>query len=79
MSEDADGGAEGTDDEVVPPGEQEAAFEALLDFLKESRGFDFTGYKRSSIWRRVTRRMQQVGTTSCRSTRTSSRTCSTRC
>jgi two-component system, chemotaxis family, CheB/CheR fusion protein len=64
MSEDADGGAEGTDDEVVPPGEQEAAFEALLDFLKESRGFDFTGYKRSSIWRRVTRRMQQVGTTS---------------
>ncbi|MDD7967344.1 CheR family methyltransferase [Actinomycetospora lemnae] len=40
---------------------QEAAFESLLDFLKESRGFDFTGYKRSSIWRRVTRRMQQRG------------------
>ncbi|MCD2194703.1 PAS domain-containing protein [Actinomycetospora endophytica] len=32
----------------------------MLGFLKESRGFDFTGYKRSSIRRRVARRMQQV-------------------
>ncbi|WP_243742061.1 CheR family methyltransferase [Actinomycetospora succinea] len=32
----------------------------MLDFLKESRGFDFTGYKRSSIRRRVVRRMQQI-------------------
>ncbi|WP_433785842.1 CheR family methyltransferase [Actinomycetospora sp. CA-101289] len=39
----------------------DAAFEALLGFLKESRGFDFTGYKRSSLQRRVQRRMQQVG------------------
>ncbi|NYD39687.1 two-component system CheB/CheR fusion protein [Actinomycetospora corticicola] len=39
---------------------EEVEFEALLSFLKESRGFDFTGYKRSSIRRRVTRRMQQV-------------------
>jgi two-component system, chemotaxis family, CheB/CheR fusion protein len=36
-------------------------FEALLAFLKESRGFDFTGYKRSSLMRRVNRRMAQVG------------------
>ena len=36
------------------------AFEALLIYLKESRGFDFTGYKRSSLMRRVTRRMSQV-------------------
>ncbi len=36
-------------------------FEALLGFLKENRGFDFTGYKRSSVQRRVERRMQQVG------------------
>jgi len=36
-------------------------FEALLEFLKDSRGFDFTGYKRSSLMRRVQRRMQQVG------------------
>jgi two-component system CheB/CheR fusion protein len=36
-------------------------FEALLVYLKESRGFDFTGYKRSSLMRRVDRRMVQVG------------------
>jgi two-component system, chemotaxis family, CheB/CheR fusion protein len=36
-------------------------FEALLDYVKRSRGFDFTGYKRSSLMRRVTKRMQTVG------------------
>jgi two-component system, chemotaxis family, CheB/CheR fusion protein len=36
-------------------------FEALLGYLKESRGFDFTGYKRSSLMRRVNRRVSQVG------------------
>ncbi|WP_250035328.1 CheR family methyltransferase [Paractinoplanes maris] len=36
-------------------------FEALLIYLKESRGFDFMGYKRSSLMRRVNRRMGQVG------------------
>jgi two-component system CheB/CheR fusion protein len=35
-------------------------FEALLQYLKEARGFDFTGYKRSSLVRRVDRRMAQV-------------------
>jgi two-component system CheB/CheR fusion protein len=40
------------------------AFEALLEHLKASRGFDFTGYKRSSLMRRVDRRMAQVGATS---------------
>jgi two-component system CheB/CheR fusion protein len=38
-------------------------FESLLNYLKESRGFDFTGYKRSSLMRRVTRRMNQIGMT----------------
>src|SRR3954468_24353203 len=38
-------------------------FETLLAYLKESRGFDFTGYKRSSIMRRVVRRMNQVAVT----------------
>jgi two-component system, chemotaxis family, CheB/CheR fusion protein len=33
----------------------------LLEFVRESRGFDFTGYKRSSIERRVAKRMQEVG------------------
>ncbi|GAB7040451.1 MULTISPECIES: CheR family methyltransferase [Catenuloplanes] len=32
-------------------------FEELLIHLKEARGFDFTGYKRSSLMRRVGRRM----------------------
>jgi two-component system CheB/CheR fusion protein len=36
-------------------------FEALLLYLKEARGFDFTGYKRSSVMRRVDRRMSQLG------------------
>ncbi|RSM55758.1 chemotaxis protein CheR [Actinoplanes sp. ATCC 53533] len=36
-------------------------FEALLIYLKESRGFDFTGYKRSSLMRRVDRRIGQIG------------------
>jgi two-component system CheB/CheR fusion protein len=36
-------------------------FESLLVYLKEARGFDFTGYKRSSLIRRVNRRMSQVG------------------
>jgi two-component system CheB/CheR fusion protein len=36
-------------------------FEALLLYLKEARGFDFTGYKRSSLMRRVNRRMAMIG------------------
>jgi len=35
-----------------------AQFEALLDYLHKSRGFDFTAYKRSSLERRVQKRMQ---------------------
>jgi two-component system CheB/CheR fusion protein len=35
-------------------------FEALLVYLKDARGFDFTGYKRSSLMRRVNRRMAEV-------------------
>ncbi len=35
--------------------------EGLLQFLRDERGFDFTGYKRTSIGRRVRRRMQEIG------------------
>jgi two-component system CheB/CheR fusion protein len=35
--------------------------EALLDYLKRTRGFDFTGYKRASLERRIAKRMQTVG------------------
>jgi two-component system CheB/CheR fusion protein len=41
----------------------DSGFEALLVHLREVRGFDFTGYKRSSLMRRVNRRMSQVGVT----------------
>jgi two-component system CheB/CheR fusion protein len=34
--------------------------ESLLEHIKETRGFDFTGYKRTSLERRVRRRMEQV-------------------
>lgn len=40
------------------------AFESLLEHVKSTRGFDFTGYKRSSLMRRVDRRMAQVGVAS---------------
>jgi two-component system, chemotaxis family, CheB/CheR fusion protein len=35
-------------------------FETLLSYLKASRGFDFGGYKRSTLGRRFQRRMQAV-------------------
>jgi two-component system, chemotaxis family, CheB/CheR fusion protein len=38
-----------------------ATLDGLLEFVKETRGFDFTGYKRSSIERRVAKRMADVG------------------
>jgi len=36
------------------------AFEALLNYLKRSRGFDFTGYKRPSLMRLMKKRMAKV-------------------
>ncbi len=38
-----------------------SAFEALLDYLKTHRAFDFTGYKRASLERRMRKRLQAVG------------------
>jgi two-component system CheB/CheR fusion protein len=40
---------------------EDKQFESLLFYLQQHRGFDFTGYKRPSIMRRVGRRMQIVG------------------
>jgi two-component system, chemotaxis family, CheB/CheR fusion protein len=37
-------------------------FERLLEYVREHRGFDFTGYKRSTLRRRVGKRMQDIGT-----------------
>ena len=39
----------------------DTTLEELLEFVKETRGFDFTGYKRSTIQRRVAKRMATAG------------------
>ncbi|WP_158887196.1 CheR family methyltransferase [Amycolatopsis anabasis] len=38
--------------------------EELLNFIRDSRGFDFTGYKRSSLTRRIRKRMNDVNISS---------------
>jgi two-component system, chemotaxis family, CheB/CheR fusion protein len=40
------------------------ALQELLDYLKRSRGFDFSGYKKSTLSRRIEKRMATVGVTS---------------
>ena len=42
----------------APEGEQD--LEVLLEYLKRNRGFDFTGYKRASLARRIQKRMHAV-------------------
>jgi two-component system CheB/CheR fusion protein len=44
---------------VTPP-ETPPDLEALLEYLKRTRGFDFTAYKRSSLMRRILKRMQVI-------------------
>ena len=40
---------------------EERIFEQLLEYLQQVRGFDFTGYKRSTLKRRVQKRMHSCG------------------
>jgi two-component system CheB/CheR fusion protein len=40
--------------------ERDPQFEELLEFLRDERGFDFTGYKRPSLIRRIGKRMQDA-------------------
>jgi two-component system CheB/CheR fusion protein len=40
--------------------ERDPQFEELLEFLRDERGFDFTGYKRPSLMRRIGKRMQDA-------------------
>jgi two-component system CheB/CheR fusion protein len=42
----------------------DAPLDVLLEHLKRSRGFDFTGYKRATLERRVQKRMDAVGAAS---------------
>lgn len=37
---------------------QNHGFEELLEYIRSNRGFDFTGYKRSTLQRRIQKRMQ---------------------
>jgi two-component system CheB/CheR fusion protein len=48
---------------TVPDEQQNLAFDRLLHYLKEARGFDFTGYKRTSLMRRVSHQMQTIAMT----------------
>jgi two-component system, chemotaxis family, CheB/CheR fusion protein len=43
---------------------EDPSFERLLQFLRDSRSFDFTGYKRPSLMRRVEHRMREIGVAS---------------
>jgi len=45
----------------MTPSTNDPIFEALLEYLRRTRGFDFTGYKRSSLMRRVQKRMHELG------------------
>jgi two-component system CheB/CheR fusion protein len=50
------------DDQLRPkPIEPIEQIEDLLQFIRDSRGFDFTGYKRSSLIRRIRKRMSDIG------------------
>ena len=52
----------GEDPEVVSqPDDGDADLEELLRFIRDERGFDFTGYKRPSVGRRVRRRAGELG------------------
>jgi two-component system CheB/CheR fusion protein len=46
---------------VADENDQDRNFDDLLKMVKESRGFDFTGYKRSTLERRINRRIAVVG------------------
>jgi two-component system CheB/CheR fusion protein len=41
-------------------GDVNAGLEHLVDYIRDNRGFDFTGYKRASLERRIRKRMQEV-------------------
>src|SRR5215472_7948691 len=49
---------------AVSDEDSDQEFDELLLMLKETRGFDFTGYKRTTLMRRVRRRMDARGLTS---------------
>ncbi len=49
---------------MTPQEASNSQFESLLDYLRYSRGFDFTGYKRGSLMRRVQKRLYTLSMSS---------------
>jgi two-component system, chemotaxis family, CheB/CheR fusion protein len=45
----------------LPDESDDVSFETLISHIQESRGINFRGYKRTSLRRRITLRMEQVG------------------
>ena len=45
--------------------EPDPSFEQLLSFVRDERGFDYTGYRRPTLMRRFDKRLQAVGTEDC--------------
>ena len=43
-----------------PDADADAGLDGLLDYVRQARGFDFTGYKRPSLTRRIQKRMLAV-------------------
>jgi two-component system CheB/CheR fusion protein len=56
-------------DRAEDTNEANPEFEALLDYLKHSRGCDLTGYKRSTLMRRFQHRMRSININSYQSYR----------
>ena len=48
-------------DDGTGPDRDSVALEALLGHIREVRGFDFSGYKRASLTRRIDKRMSDAG------------------
>ena len=44
----------------LPQPDEDAAFENLIRYIQESRGVDFRGYKRTSLRRRISLRMEHL-------------------
>jgi two-component system CheB/CheR fusion protein len=44
----------------LSPANTDPSFEQLLQYVRETRGFDYTGYKRPSLMRRFQKRLQAV-------------------
>src|SRR5690348_1993546 len=58
---DAEEQEEAASEDVQADAGDPSGAERLLDYIKRNRGFDFTGYKRPSLLRRIRKRMLAVG------------------